>query len=308
MHESNVLTHGSNALRRLEELLTEAVTNGDGNELSGLILLRAMKLSEQPQNIVDFCELLSKAEEEAKSIRNKTKIDRYIQTLEELHKVFVVSHIWSTQWAIFAGQINNNILNTLDSLADLFDKQNPAIFLDQEFLEKLKDEFSDLLTKILESDLSRDLKIFLRERIEDILRAIRRYPIDGTEGLEKATKSFVSDLAMTEHSLQEKDKDAPIYRRVKAFVLSSIMYTAPIIGAIPDIDGYWRPKFEELVAGHEKVEKILCESPNIQEAFEKSSKIFDRQPQKIITGNREPKALPASKQELETNTNNKSNP
>jgi len=172
MHESNVLTHGSNALRRLEELLTEAVTNGDGNELSGLILLRAMKLSEQPQNIVDFYELLSKAEEEAKSIRNKTKIDRYIQTLEELHKVFVVSHIWSTQWAIFAGQINNNILNTLDSLADLFDKQNPAIFLDQEFLEKLKDEFSDLLTKILESDLSRDLKIFLRERIEATLRTI----------------------------------------------------------------------------------------------------------------------------------------
>jgi len=78
MHESNVLTHGSNALRRLEELLTEAVTNGDGNELSGLILLRAMKLSEQPQNIVDFYELLSKAEEEAKSIRNKTKIDRSI--------------------------------------------------------------------------------------------------------------------------------------------------------------------------------------------------------------------------------------
>lgn len=271
-----------------------------------------MKLSEQPQNIVDFYELLSKAEEEARSIRNKTNINRYLQTLEELHEVFVVSHIWSTKWAIFAGQINKNTLNTLDSLADFFDKQNPAIFLDQEFLEKLKDELNDLLDKVLESDLSRDLKIFLRERIEDILRAIRRYPIDGTEGLEKATKSLVSDLVMKEHIFQDKDKGNPIYQNVKALVLSFLIYITPspydIIGVVADIDGYFTPKYKELVAGREKIEKIVCESPNIQEAFEKSSNIFDRQPQKTITGNRDLKALPASKQKLETTTNDRSNP
>lgn len=66
----------SNALRRLEEMLAEAVTSGDRNQPSGPILLKAMKLSAQPQNIVDFYELLNKAEEEARSIRkSQTSID-----------------------------------------------------------------------------------------------------------------------------------------------------------------------------------------------------------------------------------------
>ncbi|MHC5746610.1 MAG: hypothetical protein ACYTXT_32910 [Nostoc sp.] len=188
----------SNTLRRLEEMLAEAVISGDRNKPSGPILLKAMKLSEQPQNIVDFYELLNKAEEEARSIRNKPNINRYLQTIEELHKVFVLNHVWNTKWEIFAAHIEGKgILNTLDALAEFFNSQNPAMFLDQDFLEKLNGEFVDLLDRIIESNLSNELKRFLIERIEDILKAIRRYHIDGTEGLKKATKSLVSDLVMT---------------------------------------------------------------------------------------------------------------
>lgn len=110
---------------------------------------------------------------------------------------------------------------------------------------------------------------------------------------------------MTEHSLQDKDKDNPVYRHAKAWVLSLLIYIAPspydIIGAVPDIYDFWVPKFEELAAGCEKIEQIICETLTIQEAFEKSSNTFDRQPQKSITGGRELKALPAS-------TNDKNDP
>lgn len=73
----------SNALRRLKTILDEAVTNGDRQELSGPILLRAMRLGEQPQNVVDFYELLDKAEEEAKELKNTPKITRYLQIILE---------------------------------------------------------------------------------------------------------------------------------------------------------------------------------------------------------------------------------
>lgn len=302
----------SNALRRLEEMLTEAVSNGDRNQPSGPILLKAMKLSNQPQNIVDFYELLNKAEEEGRSIRNKPNINRYIQTVEELHHVFVVHHLWNTKWETFATYIENKgVLNTLDALADFFNSQNPAIFLEQDFLEKLNGEFRNLLDRILKSDLSKELKIFLIERIEDILKAIRRYHIDGTEGLEKATKSLVSDLVMVEHSLEDNDKNNPLYKRVKAWGLSLLIYIAPspydIIGAVPDIHEFWVPKFEELAAGHKKVEQIICDTSTIQEAFEKASNIFDKQQQKSIAG-RDLKALPASKENLEVTTDDNSDP
>ncbi|MBD1927347.1 hypothetical protein H6F74_14005 [Trichocoleus sp. FACHB-90] len=192
----------SNALRRLEIILDEAVTNGNGEQSSAAILLEAMTLAVQHRNIVDFYELLNKAEEEARKLNKFPKIDRYIKVIEELQDVFIANHIWSSKWSIFADYIDNKgVLNTLDALANYLHSQNPKIFIEQDFLNDLNTTFSSLVEKVMESDLSKELKIYLIERIEDILKAIRRYAIDGTEGLEKAAKSLVNDLAVTEHNL-----------------------------------------------------------------------------------------------------------
>ncbi|NJL23120.1 MAG: hypothetical protein HC895_23520 [Leptolyngbyaceae cyanobacterium SM1_3_5] len=271
-----------------------------------------MKLDDIPENIVDFYELLNKAEEEARSIRNKPNLNRYLRTIKELKQIFVLSPVWSAKWNTFAVHIESkDVLNTLDSLADFYYMQNPTVFLEKDFLEELNGEFESLRDEIQDSTLSRELKRFLIERIEDIQRAIRKYHIDGTEGLEKAAKSLVSDLVMTENTLQDKDRENPVYRHLKAWTFSLLMYIAPspydIIGAVPDIHDYWVPKFEELATGQQGIERIVCETPTIQETFEKASKTFDRQFQRSITGGRELKALPASKEELETTTNDERN-
>lgn len=302
----------SSALRRLEETLTNAITNGDTKKAAGPILLEAMHLESQPHNIVDFYELLNKAEEEARCIRTKPRIDRYLQTIEKLHEYFVTQHIWGVAWSTFATYIEDKgFLNTLDSLAEFFHTENPAILLEKEFLEKLNDEFSDLVEKILQSDLPKDLKRFLVGHIEDILKAIRRYRIDGTEGLKKAAQSLVSDLMMTEHRLKDADKRNPIYTCIKAWGLSLLLYIAPspydIIGAVPDIHDFWVPKFEELSSGHKKIEETISNTSTIQEAFEKSANAFDRKQQQSLPGSKELKALPASKEDPEVNTCDKGN-
>ena len=302
----------SNALRRLEIILDEAVTNGDREQNSGAILLQAMTLAFQPRNIVDFYELLNKAEEEARKLNNFPKINRYIQVIEELHDVFILNHIWNSKWSSFANHIESRgVLNTLDALANYLHSQNPRNFLEHDFLKDLNTEFDSLLSKVIESDLSKELKIYLSERLEDILKAIRRYTIDGTEGLEKAAKSLVNDLALTEHNLKDEDKKNPIYQRVKAWGLSLVLFITPspydIVGAVPDIYEFWIPKFEELAAGSKKIERIICEKPNIQEVFEKASDTFSREPRKSILG-RELKALPASKEDVENNIGNESEP
>lgn len=294
----------SNALRRLEEILTEAIETGDGNQPCGLILLKVMQLGNQVEDLVDFYELLNKAEAEARSVRNKPRLNRYLETIKQLRRLFITKSIWSENWSAFVTDINNNVLNTLDSLANDFGSQKPTIFLEQEFLKNLKDEFESLLDEVIGSDLSRELKHFLIGRIEDIQKAIRRYQIDGSEGLEKSTKSLLSDLVMSEHYFKAEDKHNYVYKHVKAWILSLIIYITPtpydIIGAVPDIHDFWIPKFEELTEGHKKVEQIINETSTIQEALEKASIVFDRQTQKSIAGRREPKALPASKEDPET--------
>ncbi len=239
----------SNALRTLEIILDEAVTKGEPSQSAGSILLKAMKLDAQPQSLVDFYELLNKAEEEARKLNNIPKINRYIQVIEELHKVFIVNHIWSSPWQTFANHIQTRgVLNTLDALANYLHSQNPEIFLEQDFLKDLNVEFEFLLNKVFDSDLAKELKTYLIDRIEDILKAIRRYAIDGTEGLEKAAKSLVNDLAIIEHNLKDEDKKKTIYQEVKAWGLSLVLFLTPtpydIVGAVPDIYEFWIPKFE----------------------------------------------------------------
>jgi hypothetical protein len=298
----------SNAIRNLEEILSEGVASGDRSHLCGAILLKAMKLDYMPNNMLDFYELLKKTKEDARRIKNIPKVDRYIRIIDELHQVFVLHHPWSTVWNVFAAHIESrNILNTLDSLANYFESQNPAMLLEQDFLDKLNSEFRDLLDGILKSDLSKDLKIFLIEQIENILRAISRYHIDGTEGLGKASKSFISDLVMSEHNLDNKDKNNPLFIRIKASFIGLLIWIAPtpydIIGAVPDVHDFWKPQIERFFTARERVEQIICETSTTKEAFENVSKeassIFGGQEQKSIVG-ADQKLLPAS-------TNDKNN-
>jgi hypothetical protein len=303
----------SSALRRLEEILTSAVTNGDTGQASGPILLKAMGLEPQPHNIVDFYELLNKAEEEARRVRTRPNIDRYLQAIEKFHELFIVQHTWSVGWNTFSNYIENkNILSILDSLAEFFYSENPVIFLEKDFLGELNSEFTLLLEKILQSDLSRELRRFLTAHIENIIKSIRRYQIDGTEGLKKAAQSLVSDLVMTEHSLKDVDKKNPIYTNIRSWGLSLLLFITPnfydIIGAVPDIHDFWVPKFEELSTGHAKIEKLICDAPTIQEIVEEASDVFNRQPQKRLAGVKEVKALSASKEDQEAKIDDSDSP
>ncbi len=303
----------SNTLRRLYTLLKEAVTNGGMQENSGNVLLKAMKVDDQPHKLVDFYELLNKAGEDARKLKNIEDIDSYILVIEELQNLFITTPIWGSQWSTFANHIKNrNILIALSAIANYLHSQNPEKLLELDFLQELSAKFEFFLDEVFQSDLSKELKIYLINRIEDILKAIRRYAIDGTEGLEKSAKSFVNDLAIIEHNLKDEDKKKTLYQQVKAWGLSLVLFLTPtpydIIGAVPDIYEFWVPKFEELAAGSEKIERIICEGENIQAVFEKASDIFSREPRKSISGGKDLKALPASKEDVESNIGNESEP
>jgi len=302
----------SNALTRLENILTEAVEKGDQAQASGYVLLIAMKLSPEPQNLVDFYELLNKATEETKRLKDISKLEIYLEAVDDLCKFSISTYLWGSKWELFSDYIaEKSVFILLNSLARDFHRQNPSILLEQEFLEKLSSKFKSLLRSTLSSDLSKELKSFLVERIEDILTAIRKYHIDGTEGLKKAAQPLVSDLVLQEHRLTDEDKRNPIYSGVIASIVALIQFVTPsnifdLIGFFPDVS-YWEPKFEDLAKGFEDMEQIIRETPTLQEAFEKASNMFKKQPQKSIIGREELKALPASKETMEATVDDEGN-
>jgi hypothetical protein len=198
----------------------------------------------------------------------------------------------------FAGYINSkSVLNTLDALAEYFHSQNREVLIEEDFLKDLTDTFVNLLNEITDSLLPEKLKYFLMNQIECIMRAIRRYKIDGTRGLEKAVKSFVGDLVMIEDNLDVDDRNSEVYRKTKAWVVTLAIFLTPnlydIIGSVPSLSDFWMPRFEHMITCQKEVGQIICESSNIQDTFKKASTILDRQPQKNISAAKELKALPS---------------
>jgi hypothetical protein len=289
----------SNALRKLEQILDEAVNDGNASQSSGMsVLLKAMNLEGSTGNIMFFYGLLSKAKEEAESIRNLPKLDRYIRTVNELHEIFAVNHVANIQWVVFANEIKQKgILNTLDALANYFHDQNPKIILEEDFLEKLSDELSSLCDQILKSNLSKELKRFLSDRIENIITAIKKYCIDGTDGLEKAIKSLISDLVMVENSLKDEDKKNPVFNKVRAWSLGILIWITPtpydLIGAVPDIHDFWIPKFEQLQRNVADAEKAISTSKDVVN-IQAISPMFSKEAQKMICSGEEQKLLSPS--------------
>ncbi len=99
----------STTLRRLEQILSNAIKNGKKDETAGKVLLDAMNLS-QPQDLVELYELLNKVKYETKRIENNSLSVQYLEVLEELQTVFITSHIWAVQWPNILNHIRIEIL------------------------------------------------------------------------------------------------------------------------------------------------------------------------------------------------------
>ncbi len=298
----------SNALRRLEEVLSNALNQGDPKAIAGHVLLDKMQLPRNPIYVLDFYELLNQATEEAINIKNKPKLDGYIQVLGDLQEFFVVNHVWSHQWLTYSSYIDKgNIMNTLDALAEFCGSQNPAILLGKDFLLELNSRLNELLNETLQSDLSKGFKSFIVERIEDIISAIRRYHIHGSEGLEKAAKALIGDMSMVEHTLEKSDRNNPVYKKVVGWGSGILIFLMPtniydVIGVAPYLQDFLMPKIEEMVTGCENIMQMTGENSTIQDVFEKARGVFDSKDRKSLMSAKELKALPASKDASPSNS------
>jgi hypothetical protein len=269
----------ANTLRRLSTILKEAIKNGNKGESIGTVLLKAMDLERRPGNLVEFFEILNKAEYDARRIKKIEDIDIYIKALEDLKDLFIATPVWSLNWGEMASKINNaNLVIPVISLASYFDIENPTKILDEEFLKELNDKFQSFINEVDNSEFSGDFRIFITNKIEDILIAVNRYKIDGTEGLEKAAKLFVYDLVVREFNLKEEDKKNALFQKIKAAGMALVLYIVPkpygTISVVPDINQYWVPQIQKFLEGSEQIEKIIYDEPNMSEVFKKISNIF----------------------------------
>lgn len=303
-----------NALRRVEVALEQAVNYDEHDVSARSVISSVMGLDDSSLSLVSFFGLLDKAREEAQSLKNFERKARYIRRLNNLYGLLLKYDLDEVMWGTVAAEVDGTgILDSLDSLANYFHRQNPAVFLESDFLETLSDEIRSVLLLVQESELSRTLKVLLIQQLEGILQAIRRYEIEGTKGLKISVKSIIADLVVIEHELEERDKQSPIYKKVVGWAGALLLYLAPppnvwdLIGAVPDVNEFWVPKIEELLAEQQRVESAFDNTSTVQDVLARAAAIMKDQPQRFLEGSAEQKALPPADNEQDLDSSEDGN-
>jgi hypothetical protein len=303
----------SGALRRLETVLEYAVENGQKNRLCGHVLLEAMNLSIEAHNLINFYELLNKAYTEAELLKGipEDKLGRNLKVLTQLKEQFIAGQPWNNPWEPFCRKlIESNTLAILPLLANESYRINPKVDLELDFLRQLYDEFNSLLEQINESSLSQKIKQLLIIQIESILQSIRRYDLEGTQGIEQIAKLAILDLTTGINKITKEDKRHPLVKRVLGSLATLSQISTPIttaallvITVTPDLDQYWMRKIQDFLNTREKVEEVIDEESTVEIILEKASEISQTQKMKAMSG-KDFLLLPPSKEEIENDVDN----
>lgn len=299
-----------NALRRLETILDEAIRHGNKSEFCGQVLLKAMKVNEQPENFLNFYELLAEAYAEAEKLRHMPRIERQLITLQELKALFITSHPWGIAWdRLYNNSLIMRSLDVLDSLAMEMHRLNPQITLDEDFLKQLSSDFESLLNQITDSELPQQLKDILNSRIADILQAIRRYHISGSKGLGNIPKAALLDLAIQENKLTKEEKKNVALQRYKAMMVLLTNFFRPNFYDVAGL-AFNGIQLQTYLAVKPEIEQIVSneESDSIEKIFQKASAILSEKETKSITGIKTPPALAPALQNLGDNADCETNP
>ena len=249
-------------------------------------------------NLTFFYALVNEAKQEASTLK-KDKIDEYINVISKFMDDLIVGDPWKGKVSSLRGNIaNRNLPLIADSLAEYYYIQNPHLLPERAFLEYIQEALNDLLTEVIESDLSKELKEIFLAGIQSLLKALYRYQIDGPEEIGNLSKALVVDLTNRENKIQENDREKPAYKKFFAWLIFLGQFFRPsiydVIGAAPDLNDYWIPRIERIAQDYQKIEEFVDSSATIQEAFEKSQDVFSDEVQKKLLGQPElPALLPA---------------
>jgi len=300
----------SNTFKILQNILSKAVKNGNPQQSTGAVLLEAMQLELKPSNLIYFFEILANAKEELNKLESDDNF-LFISTIEKLQTIFTENSLWTQAllWSNCHSLIDSqHFITILSLLADKANFHNPEFALEQGFLDDLKRYLESLIVEVDGSELSNKLKKYINRKIRDILREIDRYNITGSEAIRKTTISVVSEFNLIENSFSDQEKKSPTVKKVKSTLAAMfISFIKPdiydLIGLAPTIQQYSKPLIETLINSNNQLIDNNSYDFTLQELINNTVNNLKEEPTKFLSG-RELKALPASREDSETEKEN----
>ncbi|MGR5061111.1 hypothetical protein ACPV3O_22905 [Vibrio rotiferianus] len=99
-------------------------------------------------------------------------------TINQVQKAFTAQNL-SSSWSTFIQHIDDHCISTLSMTSALLDNKLDTQLIEEETLEKFKDQVQQLLNDAITSELSSEFKKFITHYLQKILTAINDYLISG---------------------------------------------------------------------------------------------------------------------------------
>lgn len=260
------------------------------------VLVSAMGFpSSEPYHILEIYSLANAALKEAGKLDKVRTKKHYKALLEDVVDFFSDPRLHNRTWVDFQGLLlERRILISLDSLADSYSNQFPRLLLlEEKEVNIIYEKFTKLSQEIIQSNLSEALKNFLLDSIERMLNALRRYKLDGTEGLQKVSKELISDWITIEPKLSEQEVKKPVLRKTLAWFATLNSFLGVNLLSLMGVAPTYLPTVQKLIKMQEVVEmKSINQDLSLQQIICEATEMLNERDVRALEGVKEPKALP----------------
>lgn len=201
----------SSSGKKLYSILKEA-WNEDGEK--HIVNVWVKVLGGDASNLADISVKLGQLIVLLNEVRNDIKdleisnIDKFLKALDKIQIVILSNQIFSVKWGIVKAQITEETLDLIDACGDLLAATAKGLReVSPIELEELQEEIRDLQDEIRDSDIEKETKIFLINKLRKIEELILNYRIRGSSGLAKVSEEVSGGILIKWAQMSEKARE-----------------------------------------------------------------------------------------------------
>lgn len=195
---------------------------------------RSKDHNEVSDKLLQLFALFNDVKDDINTLENNEKYRRALNNIQT--SILRQPPISTGEWKLVKTAIREEMLDLIDACGDLMISQGRGINeITPEQLEDLKQQINDLVKEIQDSEIDKDIKNFIINKLMRIKETIINYPIRGASGISKANEQALGGILL-KCSQKYKKLTEPIEKVVNTLIkINGIIGVGERLSSFPEM-------------------------------------------------------------------------
>lgn len=205
------MTEPTSSAKQLYNLLKQAWDNGhDSTFYVWDRLLKTNDTNNKYYNLTYVFTLLNDVRDDIERIDINGK-NKYLKALDKIQSVLMTSDLFAeSSWLSITDKsgVGEETLDLIDACGDLIISKNQGFNeISPEELEEIQKQVRNLQDEIRNSEIDKEIKIFLMHELRKIEDAILNYQVRGSSGLSQVSKEVTGGIFLNWSQMPQKAQE-----------------------------------------------------------------------------------------------------